>query len=335
MKKVTIYTLAEELGMTPSMVSRALNPNGKVNEQKRQLVLKTAEKYNFVPNKMASRLSGKPLKIGVLLNTHFEPIRKELADGIYEAYSALKDYKIEYELFMPKNHDSRSELCGIADKLKSCDGTIISGYASDTYSDILARFSNLVFVQTPNEHVDYLFSSEHDMSLASEIAAEFLSDCLMFSSTKNIVLFTGNRLNSIHAHAEASFCSAAAVNGLHILNSIDMHDDEAYLTSILPKIFKQGNIDGVYITSGFSLPLCRYAKENKLSIPIVTFDVYSELNKYIKEGIVSATIFQNAKAQAKTAFENLVRYLTDGGLPEKKLLTSVQPVMKSNLRMYE
>ena len=30
MKKTTIYSLAEELGMTPSMVSRAFNPNAKI-----------------------------------------------------------------------------------------------------------------------------------------------------------------------------------------------------------------------------------------------------------------------------------------------------------------
>ena len=45
MKGVTIYTIAKELNMTPSMVSRALNPSGRVDEAKRRLVLETAEKY--------------------------------------------------------------------------------------------------------------------------------------------------------------------------------------------------------------------------------------------------------------------------------------------------
>lgn len=98
-KKVTIYTLAEELGMTPSMVSRALSHNGKVNEQKRQLVLKAAEKYNFIPNRMASRLSGDIIKIGVIINTNFKPIENEMVDGIKEAYEELRDYKLEYKLF--------------------------------------------------------------------------------------------------------------------------------------------------------------------------------------------------------------------------------------------
>ena len=67
MADVTIYTLAKELNMAPSMVSRAFNPACKVSKQKRKLILETAEKYGFSPNKMASRLSMKKIKIGTLI----------------------------------------------------------------------------------------------------------------------------------------------------------------------------------------------------------------------------------------------------------------------------
>ena len=45
MAEVTIYTIAKELNMSPSMVSRAFSPSGKVNEEKRRLILETAKKY--------------------------------------------------------------------------------------------------------------------------------------------------------------------------------------------------------------------------------------------------------------------------------------------------
>ena len=47
MPKVTIYTLAQELNMTPSMVSRAFNPDARISEDKRKIVLETAKKYDF------------------------------------------------------------------------------------------------------------------------------------------------------------------------------------------------------------------------------------------------------------------------------------------------
>ena len=49
MPTMTIYTLAKELNMTPSMVSRAFNPEAKISEEKRQIVLAAAKKYDFSP----------------------------------------------------------------------------------------------------------------------------------------------------------------------------------------------------------------------------------------------------------------------------------------------
>lgn len=331
-KKTTIYTLAEELGMTPSMVSRAFNPTGKINEQKRQIVLKAAEKHNFIPNKMASRLSGKSIKIGIIINSVFKPIENEMVDGIKQAYKELKDYKIEYELFTP---GGKSDISYEIKKLKSYDGVIVSGCGADNCTSLLSEIKNLVQVQSINEHVDYLFSSEHDMTLASDIAAEFLANCLKFSKRKNIILFTGDITGSVHSKAKKSFLEASEKNGLNVIKCIDMHDDEVLLKQSLSSVFKKNIADGVYITSGISLPLCEYFKKNNLNIPLVTFDVYKELNEYIKSGVVSATIFQNAKGQAKEAFEKLVLYIINNEIPSKKNLTSVHLVMKSNLRLYE
>ena len=72
MANMTIYALAKELNMSPSMVSRAFNPEGKINEEKRRLVLETAKKYNFSPNKFASRLSMRTIKIGILIRRGFK-----------------------------------------------------------------------------------------------------------------------------------------------------------------------------------------------------------------------------------------------------------------------
>jgi len=91
MAEVTIYTLAKELNMTPSMVSRAFNPNGKISEEKRKIVLETAEKYGFSPNKFASRLSMKTVRIGILINSRFTVNTDKMIAGIESAYGKLKD----------------------------------------------------------------------------------------------------------------------------------------------------------------------------------------------------------------------------------------------------
>ena len=86
MHNITIYTLAKELNMTPAMVSRAFNPNGKISEDKRKIVLETAEKYNFSPNKFASRLSMKTVQIGILINSLFYVNTEKMLLGVKNAY---------------------------------------------------------------------------------------------------------------------------------------------------------------------------------------------------------------------------------------------------------
>ena len=56
-KRKTIYDIAAELGVSIAAVSRAFDPSSKLSREKRDLILATAKKYCYTPNKMASRLS--------------------------------------------------------------------------------------------------------------------------------------------------------------------------------------------------------------------------------------------------------------------------------------
>lgn len=74
-KKVTIYDIAKVLNVTAATVSRALNNNKNISEATKKLVLETAQKMNYEPNKLALALkSGKSNNIGVIvprINTNF------------------------------------------------------------------------------------------------------------------------------------------------------------------------------------------------------------------------------------------------------------------------
>lgn len=335
--KVTIYTIAEELGMSPSMVSRALSPNGKVDEEKRKLIIKTAEKYNFTPNRFASRLSGKRIRIGILIYNRFKPIADKMLAGIETAYNECRDYKIEYEVKIIKNAEKKpweceKELFSFSD----FDGVIISGFGSDKCTDMLNRFikinPNLVQMQSINEHTECLFVSRHNEKTAANLAAEFLYNCLK-RGRQNVLLFTGSKINSLHRRAEEAFKKACEEYGLNLLDCIDMQDSDDVLKDIIPSVFEKhsGNIDGIYITSGNSIQLCEYIKKNNIPVSLVTFDTYKELNEYLENGTVSMTISQNVKSQAENAFRMLTNYIINGENPKKTVYTAVRPIMKSIL----
>jgi LacI family transcriptional regulator len=66
--KTTIRDIAGELKLTPATVSRALNNNPRISAETKRLVLETAKRLNYRPNKIASSVrTGKSHSIGVII----------------------------------------------------------------------------------------------------------------------------------------------------------------------------------------------------------------------------------------------------------------------------
>ena len=70
-RAVTIHDIAEELGLSSSTVSRALNNKGRVGAQTQQKILKTAKKFGYRPSMAArSLVTQQTGNIGFLVSKH-------------------------------------------------------------------------------------------------------------------------------------------------------------------------------------------------------------------------------------------------------------------------
>lgn len=66
--KVTIYTVAQEAGVSPSTVSRFLTGKAAVGEEKRERIAAAIQKYKFTPNAVARKLTNTQTKtLGFIL----------------------------------------------------------------------------------------------------------------------------------------------------------------------------------------------------------------------------------------------------------------------------
>ena len=341
MADVTIYTLAKELNMTPSMVSRAFNPDCKVSEEKRQKVLEAAKKYGFSPNRMASRLSMKKVKIGILINSRFKINTDKMLSGIEKAYKDLKDYKVDYRITVLNSLETKEcDVKAVLEEYSCFDGVIVTGLSSVRYTEILHSFceknKNLVQVQSINNSIPHLFASKHDEKKASDMACEFLRKCLR-KCGKNVVLFIGDNENSLHMSAASAFEESCKINGLNLLETAETGDTPETLLKAVKSVFEKhkGKIDGAYITSGISGELCRYIEENGEDIVLVSFDTHSEIRKYLEKGIISATISQNVEKQMESAFEKLVKFIITGKKCDDVIYTDVHIALKSNICQFD
>ena len=63
MEKVSIYTIAQRLGVSAATVSRALSGKGRVSPELRQRVAEVARELNYQPNRLARRLSASDISM--------------------------------------------------------------------------------------------------------------------------------------------------------------------------------------------------------------------------------------------------------------------------------
>lgn len=89
-KRITIYDIAREAGVSASTVSRILANSAGVKPEKRQRVMALVEKYNFTPNAMAKGLSKSRSKlIGMLCpdvrNPFYSNVFAQCEQAAYQA----------------------------------------------------------------------------------------------------------------------------------------------------------------------------------------------------------------------------------------------------------
>lgn len=93
MANATIYTLAEELGISPSTVSRALNNSPKISEARRRTIKELAKQRGFKLRDFSPRLTN--LCILICTGSHEENIFSSYTEQVF---SGVNQYCVDQEL---------------------------------------------------------------------------------------------------------------------------------------------------------------------------------------------------------------------------------------------
>lgn len=340
--KANIYDIARLTGTTIAAVSRAFDPKGKIEQSKREAILKAAEKYGYRPNRAAGRLSGKAIKIGCLLIANIPEYYEELVAGIKNSCAKLSDFKVECDIRLvpPDENGDRVVAAAFEEYLRGgADGVI----TNIKYTAEAVRYISLLSdagipcatVTSDAPESRRLFSVQNDFVTAGRMAAQLLS---LAGATGSVLLFTGERDSYVQRHIISGFSEEAAEDGLSVIGTYDTSDDPDLAAEYAERAFSEHpDCAGIYISTANSLPVIGYMKKHGLAgkVKIIASDVFPGLSEYIKDCTVTATVYQNPYGQAKTAFEKLYDHITFKK-PEKQIFTVVpQVVMKSNLHLYE
>jgi len=342
-EKVTIYTLANELNMSVSAVSRAFNPNTRLAPEKRRIILEAAEKAGYRQNKMASRLSQDPVRIGVLICKRIDLFYSQVLSGVEAAVNDFRNFKLicDIRTLSIDNYNTESA-CNILDEFKNADydGIVIQGMYNSTISSKINELSDagIKVVTLHNDLPDSkrLFTSTMDTEVAGAMVAQ-LFDMVLPKTRRNVLVFSGSMLSIVHQGLVSSYMRHADEYKLKLLK----HYDTADLPKNAERMVKEAftaypEVNALYVSSSNSIPICRYIEENGLSdkVFVIASDIFKELNAYIYKGVVNATIYQSPSSQGYSAVENLYYSIAESKEIPDRLLAQPQIVLKSNLSLY-
>ena len=344
-QKTTVYTLAEELGVSIAAISRAFDPNSKLSDEKRKKILSLAKERGYQPNKMASRLSMDPVRIGVLNYSYIKAYYTEIMDGVYQAYTDLKDYKIECDMrILQRGANSMEEAFSVLDEFLTLryEGVIISGLYEDCVVEKINQLTDagikVATLQYNVENSKRLFASLSNYPVIGEMAAQLCGMLLRSSACKQVVMFTGNKTSPTHRQLVDSFSNASEKNGFEIVDIYDTKDIAECAEEMVVKAFSEHpNVAAIYASSANSLPICQYLEKNCLGnkVAFIASDIFEDLYPYLENGYIDATIYQEPFRMGYNAFDALFHAIADKREIPEIIYSTPRVVLSSNLCFYK
>ena len=220
-KRITIYDLAKELGVSASYVSRALNNHPSISEKVKEAVRKKALELNYQHNSHAANLrQGSSKTIGVIVPHIDQKFFSDAIAGIEEVC-----FKNNHSLIICQSHESYSQECKAVETLihQNVDCVIIS-ISSETQShthleNIQQHNISLIQFDRCMEQVES-FKVSNDNKEASYNATKTLFE----QGYKRVAFLGGPDHIAIFKHRKEGFLKALKESGYTIPYNFIMED---------------------------------------------------------------------------------------------------------------
>ena len=329
--RITINDIAKQMGISANTVSKALNGKPKISEELREKVIKTARQMGYEKNINASRLSQKPIKIGVLINGYDANYYCYTEKGLKKAADFLADRKVTVDVRVIKASKANAKAFSILNAFRAdgCNGVIINDLFTQELLPILEDYRKAgikyAFLNGDFKESGRSFAMVNDYHCAAGLAAEIL--CLAVDPNKSFAVYSPLGFMSPQSELADAFCQKAKALG----------QQNICIKETTDALFDTENLGGIYVSHASYLEVCkciqeRYPKE--LRPKLVVSDLYADSIPYIEEGTITAIIYQEPEEQAFLTVEKLYELISEE-IPCNDILT-IKPllIMKSNYRKY-
>jgi LacI family transcriptional regulator len=335
-KKVTLFDLADALGISTGTVHRALHNHAGVSPLTKARVLQMAKSMQYRPN-LAARYLARRRNLRISVNTlkGTTSFWDEVRSGIQKEAQA---HGTEIELRTYPNL-GEGEGDAFEQAVKSGANGIITFPSRPQQMRAWMRRAvraeiPVVCVATDAPNSGRLAVVSIDTMVSGSLAADLLG---RFLQGEGKVAVTVSDLD-IQEHAEKCQTFTETLQkfypGMQVVETIEEHDREAEAYDKCRRVFAaHPDLAGIYVTTEASIPVIEAARDAGVlsRLALITTDLFPALVERIRQGEVLATIDQRPYTQGRLAFRVLHQFLVEGTCPTCQVTLSPHLVMRGNL----
>lgn len=319
--RTTIKDIAKELGISANTVSKALNGKPQVSDKTRELIIETANKMDYTPNKTARALVRKEIRIAAVFPIEPHEFYLYIAEGIRKAALELVDFKCTVIEYPYSSIETPEELRIILAKLPddNIDALVLTCcHRFETYRSELLQIAGagipIMYNTIFGEDIPGVIGGVRTNTyVAGQIAAEFLGMKIVKPNGRKVALLVGEKKLLAHNECIVGFCTDAKKYDLDVVEIYETYGERylAYeLTGRLLRLYP--DLAGIYVTSHNALGVCDWLEEHGSGskTSVIGHDLYPELNNKLRSHSLSATLFQNQYEYGKSSITLMADYLT-------------------------
>lgn len=289
---LNLKSIAKELNISVSTVSRVVNSKDNVNEETRKRVLELLEKYNYIPNQIARSLKNKTSNtVGIIIPDITESFFTQVIKGVEQILT-----KNGYSLIFSDSDESPVKEKSYMEFMfqKRVDALVLATVSKDTEPVNMYIQNNIpvIFIDNLPNLVESFDAVVINNAKASTLAVQHL----IYKGHKRIAIITGRQDETTGYERLNGYTRTLSVNSIEIDQSLikygNYKDDSGYacMKELLDNK-KNSDFTAVYVTSEkMTFGAIAAIREAKLSIPddisVVAFD-FHDRSGLIVPGITS------------------------------------------------
>jgi LacI family transcriptional regulator len=341
-KNVTLFDLADALGISTGTVHRALHDHPGVSAATKARVVKMAKTLGYRPNLAARFLSSKR-NLSVSVNTlkGTTSFWDEVRAGISEEAKSLLLEKVEVQYrTYPQLGDGEEEAFEAAVN-SQVDGIIIFPTDILRLSPWIEKAATLripvVCVATDAPGTRRLAAVSIDALASGALAADLMGR--ISGTTGKVAVTLSSRDIAEHADKLKAFDQIihSYYPQIRLQAVIEDNDIELEAYNKCRQLFEaHSDLRGIYVTTEASIPVIQAARDAGVlpRLSIITTELFPALVPEIRSGSVVATIYQRPRTQGRMAFRTLHEFVAEGHAPSEPITLAPHLVMRGNLDFF-